>query len=81
MVFRMEQLTTSQGIARVISQRLEAADISQRSVSADTGIALTTLSRRLAGKSPFGIDELEAIAALLGTTISDLVAEAEGVAA
>lgn len=68
---------TARGIARAVSGSLRAAGISQRDASTRTGIPLTTLTRRLTGKSPFLITELAALASLTGTTVSALIAAGE----
>lgn len=72
---------TARGIARAVSVSLRSAGISQRDASAQTGIPLTTLTRRLTGKSPFLTTELAALASLLGTTVSALVSAGESEAA
>lgn len=64
-------------IAAEVSRRIDAAGLSRRDVASRTGIALTTLTRRLTGTSPFSITELAAIAALLDTTVSGLANAAE----
>lgn len=67
----------SRALSETISRRLTAASISQRTAAERTGIALTTLSRRLTGTSPFLATELAALAGLLGTTVSNLAKESE----
>ena len=69
--------TASAAIAAEVSRRMEAAGLSQREVAAKTGIALTTLNRRLTGTSPFSITELAGVASLLDTTVSHLANAAE----
>lgn len=61
--------TTAVRIARLLRE----ARITQQEASAATGIHLTTLKRRLAGKTPFNVNELAAMAALLDLTIAELV--------
>lgn len=77
----MSHMDTPENVSRALSEtvarRLAAAGISQRSAAERTGIALTTLSRRLTGTSPFLATELAAIACLLGTTVSDMAKESE----
>lgn len=65
---------TSRGVARNVSAALSAAGIAQRDAATQTGIPLTTLSRRLTGNSPFTVTELDLIAGILGVTVSDLIA-------
>lgn len=46
---------------------------SQRWLSAQTGIGVPGLSKRLHGKTPFTVDELLRVAAALGVTIATLL--------
>ena len=69
--------TTSAALASVVSEALSAAGISQRAAAEQSAIPLTTLSRRLTGRSPFTTSELFVLASLAGTTVSQLAAEAE----
>ena len=71
---------TSREISRTVSGALANAGISQRTAAEQTGIPLTTLSRRLTGASPFLVTELAVLATLLGTTVSAFTASAEAVA-
>lgn len=68
---------TAGGIARAVSAALRDAGISQREAANNAGIPLTTLARRLTGRSPFLTTELAALADLMGTTVSQLVAAGE----
>lgn len=68
---------TSRGIAAVVSQRIAASGLSRREIANETGIPLTTLTRRLMGTSPFLVTELAALASVLQTTVKNLVADAE----
>ena len=67
---------TSREISRTVSEALRAAGISQRTAADQTGIPLTTLSRRLTGAAPFLVTELAVLAEMLGTTVSALTASA-----
>jgi len=67
---------TSRSIAANVSAALSSAGIAQRDAATQTGIPLTTLSRRLTGNSPFTIVELDLIAGILGVTVSELIAKA-----
>lgn len=69
------------GLAGAVNARLGGAGMSMRQASDRTGIALTTLSRRLTGTSPFSADELAALAKLFDTTVSGLAEEAEALVA
>ena len=71
---------TSREISRIVSEALGAAGISQRSAAEQTGIPLTTLSRRLTGAAPFLVTELAVLAKVLGTTVSALMETAEAAA-
>lgn len=71
---------TSREISRTVSEALRVAGISQRSAAEQTGIPLTTLSRRLTGAAPFLVTELAVLAKVLDTTVSALTASAELVA-
>ena len=67
-------------VSRVVTELLEQAGVSQKKASEVTGIPRSTLLRRLNGSS-FQILELRALAELLGTTITEIVARAEKTAA
>lgn len=69
--------TGSAALAQVVSEALDRAGISQRKAALEAGIPLTTLSRRLTGRSPLTASELFVLASVAGTTVSDLAAEAE----
>ena len=73
----MNTHSTSQGIARVVTEMLAEAGVSQLRTSESTGIPRATLIRRLSGVTSFQVAELEAIASLLGTSVSAIVARAE----
>lgn len=80
-VVRMVHITpTTQQVAEVIAGSLAEAGITQRQASEQTAIARTTLARKM-NTGDFTVAELVAIAQLLGTTVTDLVARAEDVAA
>lgn len=67
----------TQAVAAVIKGRLEATNTSLRAAAVETGIPLTTLTRRLTGTSPFSLVELASIASMFETTVSRLAIEAE----
>lgn len=67
----------SRKVAAVLRRRLADENISLRSAAEKTGIPLTTLARRINGTSPLSVTELTALASLLGSTPSGIVAEAE----
>ena len=69
----MEQLSTSLG--RTVEEAIDDAGLSKRHVSEATGIPLTTLLRKLAGrgKSTFTAIELYDIAKVLKGRLIDLL--------
>lgn len=66
--------TPSRKSARAIRSTLFDRHESIESLAAGTGIALSTLKRRLLGASPFTIDELGLIAAYFDVSILDVMA-------
>ena len=60
-------------IAQNIAEEIKSAGLSVRGAANLTGISLSTLRRRLTCESPFLINEIDAIADLLGTTVTKLV--------
>ena len=60
---------TTKRIAATVTSALREAGIPQRDAAERTGLPLTTLKRRLTGRSAWRTNELEAIAALLDTTV------------
>lgn len=71
---------TTRRIAATVTSALRDAGIAQADAAERTGIAPTTLKRRLSGRSAFRVSELDALAGLLGTTFLALVTEAEDAA-
>lgn len=69
----MDTEATTKAIAANVARLLREAGVSQRDTSTSTGIPLTTLVRRLTGRSPFLVTELSAIAELLGVPLTVLV--------
>lgn len=72
-VASMQTHTTSESVAHAVTARLKEAGLPQRTVAAETGIPIVTLSRRLTGKSSFTVHELDLIADLLGTDVATLI--------
>ena len=68
-------------VGEAVARALEAANISRRDAAEQTGIPLTTLQRRILGRSPFRVNELAIIASLTGVSVVDLVAGTKGQAA
>lgn len=71
---------TPMQLATAVSHRMEIAGLSLRETARSSNIPLSTLSRRLNG-SPFLSTELAALACVFDVTVSNLVVEAESVAA
>jgi transcriptional regulator with XRE-family HTH domain len=63
----------TQAVAWNVSRLLREARITQRDAAEQTGIHLTTLKRRLTGRTPFRVDELIAIADLLNVSATTLI--------
>ena len=74
----MEHTTTP--LAAVISRRLELAGISLRAAARETGIATTTLQRKLNTPTPLRSDEVERLAGLLQCKVSEIQLEVESAA-
>lgn len=66
------------GLAEAVREALRIANVPQRTAAERAGIPVATLHRRLNTPSPFRADELAALAAVAGTTVSALVERAEG---
>ncbi len=81
-VDRMDQTPTdtTKRIAATIKSALRDRGITQQDASERTGIPFTTFKRHLAGNSPMDTRELEAVAALLDTTVLALFLAAEDAA-
>jgi len=66
----MDTLTAT--VAARVRDAIDSAGITHVGLSESTGIPRTTLIRRLNGFAPFTLEELEAVAHVLGTSVSDL---------
>jgi DNA-binding NtrC family response regulator len=75
--------TTARDVASHIRRALEAARISRLEASERTGIPRSTFYRKVDGLGkPFDVDELAAVAGVLGTDVAGLLRDAtEGRAA
>lgn len=69
-------ITPTEAVAEVVRGTMEQAGESAKHLAEVTLIPRTTLVRRLAGTSPFTIPELERIASALGTTVTQILADA-----
>ena len=72
----MVHTSTAARLAAVIADALKESRISDRQAAEDTAIPRTTLTRKLRN-GDFTVREIEALADLLGTTATALVALAE----
>ena len=72
----------SEGAAVVIRSLLAEIGMSQEQLAEDSGISMRTLSRRLHREhpSPFQLDELEAVAQVLGTDLVSILISARKLA-
>jgi transcriptional regulator with XRE-family HTH domain len=75
----MNPTPTPDGLGQMVAKRLNEAGITLREAEQQTGIALATLHRRLRNGS-FTLSELNAVADLLNTTSSALLADYEAAA-
>lgn len=71
---------TPRQIAAAVTHRMDGAGLSLRETARATDIPLSTFARRLNG-SPFLSTELASLASLFDIPVSQLVAEAESIAA
>lgn len=62
-------------VAANVTAAMESQGIAVRTLAERTGIARMTLSRRLTGHSDFTIGELDAVARVLGVTVTSLLSE------
>lgn len=69
-------ITPTEAVAVVVRDAMGRADESAKHLAEVTLIPRTTLVRRLAGQSPFTIPELERIASVLETTVTQILADA-----
>lgn len=67
----------SRAVADAVKAALSEAKITRREAASRSGIPLTTLERRLSGRSPFDVNELYVLATMAGVKVSDLVAATE----
>lgn len=74
----MAQATSmSRAVAEEVTNLRKQLGISERALSAETRIPLTTLRRYLAGDDPFRIDRLEHVCGVLGTDVVAVAAVAQ----
>lgn len=66
---------TTETVARRVVTAMEATGRNPKSLADDARLPRTTLLRRLAGISPFNLNELDALAPHLGVTVAELLAD------
>lgn len=76
-VIRMEHKPLEEVQGQRVKEALARAGLSERQAALSTGIALTTLNRKIRGHVPFTATELHKLGGLLGVSGSSLMAEAE----
>lgn len=64
----------SRRIAARVRAAIDEKNLAYTAVGEQAGIPKSTFERRIKGINPFDTDELDAVAAVLGTTPEDLVA-------
>lgn len=79
MVARMDSFKLARNLAHSITDHMQQAGVSVNSAATETGIPRTTLIRKLQFPEtyPFTVTEIQKIAALTGSTASQLVTNAE----
>jgi transcriptional regulator with XRE-family HTH domain len=65
-------MTTTQQVAANVRAEMARSGLSQASLGTDLGLKQQSLSRRLAGRTPFSVDEAFAVADLLGVPASEI---------
>ncbi len=73
----METLTITQRVAAEVRASIARKGVNQSAIAEQAGMSNASLSRKLRGQYPFDVAELIAIAPLIGTTASALMAAAE----
>lgn len=73
-------MDTRTATAKRVAAAIEAAGETKLGIAEKTHIPRTTLLRRLAGVTPFYVDELHAIAGVLGVSVVDLLPDGEDAA-
>lgn len=69
----METQSYSEQVAGEVRAAIARANLTQSAVCAKTGIKGATMSRKLAGKIAFDVDELNLIAGALGLVVFELM--------
>lgn len=78
--YRVMVMTQPESLRLAVAGEVRAAmarrKVTQAQLATALGMAQPTVSQKLAGHSPWTVDELGAAAAFLGTSLADLVADA-----
>lgn len=72
----MSNKATVQRVAANVRAEMARRSVTQSDLALTMGRSQHFVSRRLLGKVPFDIDELDQIASQLGVDLADLIAEA-----
>lgn len=67
----------SRAVATQVNRLLDERGMSGNALSKATGMPQTSIAAKLSGRSRFDLDDLAAICAALGVTVSDLISWAE----
>lgn len=69
----------SQGVAGAIRAEMARSRTTQTTIARTLGITQQSVSRRLTGEVAFDVDELHAVADLLGVPVADLLGGTDAV--
>ena len=69
-----------EGLTTAIRERVAENGLTQATASRALGIGRQTFSRKLNGHGDFSVSELTRLAAILGTTVADLMKRADQIA-
>lgn len=72
-VYRMVHKGITEPVAASVRQAIEASGLSKRQVAIRSGLAPTTLDRKISGRTDFTLSELHALSGALGVTVSSLI--------
>lgn len=67
----------SQHVGRLLSEEIAARGLAQARVAVEAGISPSQLSRVLAGKKVFTLDQLDAVCSVVGADLIEIVAAAD----
>ena len=70
---RMPTSSASERVAAEVRAALARRKISTRQLAADLGASQSHTARRVTGKVPFSLDELERVADYLGVPVAELI--------